>query len=295
MPSTAANGIELYFDTFGDPADPTILLVSGLGAQCLVYDDEFCLAIAGHGHHVVRYDNRDVGLSTHLHDSDVNPMLALAAIGAGESVVSAYTLSDMAADAVALLDVLEVAQADVFGSSMGGMIAQTLAIEYPGRVRTLTSLMSTTGETDVGQPDPETLGTLLGVLTPQEERDARIANAVAMARVIGTPHVFDEARATRRSTVFVDRAYDPAGTGRQLVAILASGSRAAALPTLRLPTIVLHGDRDPLVDISGGRRTAELVPDAEFRVLEGMGHDMPPEYWDRIVGGIIDNAARVTA
>jgi len=295
MPTTNANGIQIYFDTFGDPSEPTVLLVSGLGAQCLVYDDEFCRAIAATGTRVVRYDNRDVGLSTHLSHSEAHPMAALAAIGAGEDIDAPYTLSDMAADGVALLDALDVEVADVFGASMGGMIAQTIAIEHPTRARSLTSLMSTTGESEVGAPDPVTLGTLLAVLVPQQEREARIANAVLTSKVIGTPSVFDEARTRERATVFVDRSYDPAGTGRQLVAILASGSRAVGLAALSLPTVVMHGDLDPLVHVSGGRRTAELVPGAEFRVLEDMGHDMPPQYWDRIIAGIVDNTTRAAA
>ena len=292
MPTTSANGLELYFDTFGRPGDPTVLMVSGLGAQCVAFDDELCRTIAGLGRHVVRYDHRDVGLSTHLSDAEVNPLLAFAAVGAGESVDAPYTLSDMAADGIALLDSLGVDRAVLFGTSMGGMIAQTMAIEHPERVRSLTSVMSTTGESEVGAPAAETLGALLEVMTPAEDRGGRIANAVALARVIGTPSVFDESRALARATAFVDRAYDPAGTGRHLVAILASGSRATGLAALDLPTAVLHGDEDPLVHISGGHRTAELVPGAEFLLLERMGHDLPPQYWDRVVAGLSDNVAR---
>jgi len=292
MPTTSANGLELYFETFGSPTDPTVLMVSGLGAQCVAFDEELCESIAALGRHVVRYDHRDVGLSTHLHDSDANPLAAFAALGAGTPIDAPYTLSDMAADGVALLDSLGIERADLFGTSMGGMIAQTMAIEHPGRVRSLTSVMSTTGEPEFGAPAAETLGALLQVLTPAEDRAARIANAVLMARVIGTPSVFDEARAVARATTFVDRAYDPAGSGRQFVAIMASGSRAEGLARLSLPTVVLHGDEDPLVHISGGQRTAELVPDAEFRLLERMGHDLPPEYWARVVAGLADNLAR---
>lgn len=293
MPTTAVGDLELYFDTFGDPSHPTVLLVCGLGAQCVVYEDQMCEQIAASGRHVVRYDNRDVGLSTHLDGAPGDPMTAVAAAGAGDPVDAAYTLSDMAADGIGLLDRLDVAAADVMGSSMGGMIAQTMAIEHPDRVRTLTSLYSTTGEPGVGAPDPEVLVSLLSIMVPQHTRDGRIDAGVELARLIGSPEVFDEDRVRARTTSTVDRSYDPAGVARQMVAILGSGSRAEGLAALTMPTMVLHGDRDPLVDISGGRRTAELVPGAELRILEGMGHDMPPSYWDRIVGGVLDVATSV--
>jgi pimeloyl-ACP methyl ester carboxylesterase len=295
MPTTRIRDVELYFDTFGAPSGPTFLLVSGLGAQCVAYEDEMCERIASAGFHVVRFDNRDVGLSTHLDDAPGDPMGALAAAGAGEQVDAPYTLSDMAADGIGLLDSLGIDTAHVLGSSMGGMIAQTIAIEHPGRVRSLTSMYSTTGEPEVGSPDPEVLVSLLSIMVPQTTREGRIDSGVALARLIGSPDVFDEARVRTRTAATVDRSYDPAGVSRQLVAILASGSRAEGLAQLRLPTMVLHGDRDRLVDISGGRRTAELVPGAEFRVLEGMGHDMPPSYWDRIIAGASDVAVAASA
>lgn len=286
MPTTTANGIELYFDTFGNEADPTLLLVPGLGAQCVGHDDELCEQIAALGVRVVRYDNRDVGLSTHFDGVEVDAMTAVAAAMADQPVDAPYTLSDMAADGMALLDSLGVDSAHIVGTSMGGMIVQTMAIEHPGRVRSLTSIFSTTGEKDVGLPDPAVLGGLMGIMSPAEDRATRVAQGIELARAIGTRSVFDEARARARTEMFLDRSYDPAGTGRQMVAILASGSRADHLPSVSVPTVVLHGDEDPLVNISGGRRTAELVPGSEFRVLDGMGHDLPPQYWDRVVDGI---------
>lgn len=269
-------------------------MVSGLGAQCLVYDDEFCERLAANNQHVIRYDNRDVGLSTHLHDQPADPMTALLAVSSGEPVDAPYTLSDMAADGMGLLDSLEIERADIFGASMGGMISQAMAIEYPERVRSLTSLMSTTGEIEVGAPDPETLTSLLSTMVPQSSREERIQSSVQVSRVIGTPRLFDTARATERAAVAVDRAYDPQGTARQLVAIFASGSRAAGLAALSVPTVVMHGDSDPLVNVSGGLRTAELIPAAEFRLLEGMGHDMPVEYWGHIIEGIMASTSRAT-
>jgi pimeloyl-ACP methyl ester carboxylesterase len=291
MATTRVNDIEVYFDDLGAEGDPAVLLVSGLGAQCLVYDDEFCDLLVSSGHRVIRFDNRDVGLSTHLDGAPADAFAAVVAAASGEPVDAAYTLSDMAADAVGLLDSLELDAVHLAGASMGGMIAQTIAIEHPERVQSLTSIMSTTGESDVGSPDPEVLGALVSIMTPQETRQARIDNGVELARIIGTPDAFDEPRVRERTARFVDRAYDPEGTARQLVAITASGSRADGLSGLDVPTVVLHGDRDRLVDISGGRRTAELVPGAEFRTLEGMAHDLPPSYWERLIGGVVDSAA----
>ena len=285
MPTTTtADGLQLHFDVIGDDAT-TLLLVCGLGAQSINYDDEFCARLAALGVRVVRFDNRDSGLSTHLDDAEVDVLAAVAAATSGAPVEAPYTLSDMAADAVAVLDALDAERAHVVGASMGGMISQTMAIEHPDRVASLTSIMSTTGEPDVGTPDPEVLGSLLGILAPAEDRSARIAASVELSRLIGTQWCFDEPRARERAGEAIDRAYDPAGTGRQLAAILASGSRAGRLGEVATPTVVLHGDADPLVHHSGGVRTAELVPGAELVTLERMGHDLPPEYWDRIVEG----------
>lgn len=291
MATTRVDDIEVYFDDLGTVGDPTVLLVSGLGAQCLVYDDEFCELLVGSGYRVIRFDNRDVGLSTHLDGAPADALTAVVAAASGEPVDAAYTLSDMAADAVGLLDALDLGAVHVAGASMGGMIAQTLAIEHPERVLSLTSIMSTTGEHEVGSPDPEVLGALMSIMTPQSTRAARIDNGVELARIIGTPDVSDERRVRERTARFVDRSYDPDGTARQLIAITASGSRAEGLVDVEVPTVVLHGDRDRLVDISGGRRTAELVPGAEFRPLEGMAHDLPPVYWDRMVAGVVDATA----
>ena len=293
MPTTSANGIEIFFDEFGDPADPALLLVSGLGAHSVGYDDELCEQIVAESRvRLIRYDNRDVGLSTHLYDVQADLLGAVASAMAGEPVDAPYTLSDMAADGIGLLDALGVEQAHVVGSSMGGMIAQTITIEHPERVRSLTSIMSTTGEPDVGTPDVDCLTGILSIMSPVDGRDAQVEQGVALARLIGTPSVFDEARARARTERFVDRAYDPGGTGRQMTAILASGSRADRLPEVTVPTVVIHGDRDPLVDVSGGRRTAELVPGARLEVLDGMGHDLPPAYWAPVVAGV---TAAVTA
>jgi pimeloyl-ACP methyl ester carboxylesterase len=285
----AHNGsVEIYYETFGDPADPTLVLVNGLGSQCINFRTEWCDRFAVKGFHVVRVDNRDVGLSTHF--SDVTPDLAglIAALMAGEPAAAPYTLSDMAADVVAVVDALGVEQAHVMGLSMGGMIVQTLAIEHPQRLRSMTSVMSTTGELDVGQSSPEARGRLFA--PPATDRQSAIANHLAGLRIWGSPGKVDEEAQARFAGEAFDRAFDPAGVGRQIMAVTASGSRADALTHVHVPTLVMHGSADTLIDPSGGRRTAELIPGARFVLLEGMGHDYPQAYWDEWVELVTDHA-----
>jgi pimeloyl-ACP methyl ester carboxylesterase len=284
MPTAAANGIEICYDTIGDPADPTLLLVNGLGSQLLSWDPEFCAALADRGFHVVRYDNRDVGLSTHV-DARVDVLGVMRARAAGEALPPVpYTLSDMAADAVGLLDHLGVDRAHVFGTSMGGMIGQTIAVEHPARVRTLVSVMSTTGELDVGGSTPEAGRALLA--PPARTREEYQEAAVRNAGIFGSPGLFDPERLRARADVAWDRGYDAFGVARQLVAVSASGSRAAGLAALDVPTLVIHGTEDTLIQPSGGRRTAELIPGAELLVVDGMGHDLAPPLWPRIVDAV---------
>jgi len=293
MPSVFANGIEIFYERFGAPGNPTLLLVSGLGAQSIGYDDELCEAIASLGLDVIRYDNRDVGLSTHFSDADagdINTKLLQAMMG--EAVEAPYTLSDMADDGMGLLTQLGIGSAHLVGASMGGMIVQTMAIEHPERVLTLTSVMSTTGEPEYGTPEPDCLAGLVSIMQPAETHEERVATGVALQKIIGTEAEFDLERVQAKVEHAISRNYDPDGTGRQLLAVLASGSRAEHLPGVGVPTMVLHGDADRLVTISGGHRTAELIPTAEFRQMDGMGHDLPPSYWDRAIGAVDDVIGR---
>jgi pimeloyl-ACP methyl ester carboxylesterase len=287
-----ANGIELEYDTFGDDADPALLLVMGLGAQMVAWDEEFCRLLAGRGFHVIRFDNRDVGLSTRFeHADDLNVPAAVMASLSGGKVEAPYRLGDMADDAFGLLDALGLERAHVVGVSMGGMIAQTMAIAHPERLRSLTSIMSTTGDREVGNPTPEALTLLM--TRPPSDRDGYLDNAVSSSRLLhGNVLPFDADRARERAGLAFDRAFYPIGVGRQLVAILASGDRTDALGGVTVPTLVIHGDADPLVDHSGGVATAKAVPGAELRTIEGMGHDLPVECWDEIVDAIARHAAR---
>jgi pimeloyl-ACP methyl ester carboxylesterase len=288
------NGIELCYETFGDASGEPLLLVMGLGAQMTAWPVELCEALVDRGFHVVRYDNRDVGRSTKLDgDGSVDFLPAFLAAVQGEAVDVPYLLGDMAADAVGLLDVLGIDSAHVVGASMGGMIAQAVAIEHPERVRTLTSIMSTTGEREVGQPTAEAMQQLLRPAA--SSREEAIESAVAARRVIGSPDHFDEELARTMAEASYDRCYHPAGMARQLLAITASGDRAEGLRGVRVPTLVIHGDQDPLVTPGGGERTAELVPDATLLVLEGMGHDLPAAFVPAVVEAITSLAARSAA
>jgi pimeloyl-ACP methyl ester carboxylesterase len=288
-----ANGIEIGYETHGDPGDEPLLLVMGLGAQLIAWPLELCEALVDRGFFVVRYDNRDTGASTLFADAGGNFMTAFATALQGGAIGAPYTLSDMAADGMALLDHLGIDSAHVVGASMGGMIAQTMAIEHPHRVRSLTSIMSMTGELDYGQPTGEALEIL--VRPAGTTRDEAIEASVAASKVIASPAHWDEDVARQRAALAYDRCFNPAGVARHLLAILASGSRAEGLAALTVPTVVIHGDVDPLVTPSGGERTAELVPGAELLMIEGMGHDLPPAVIGPVVEAITSLASRTHA
>ncbi len=273
----ARNGAcELHYDTFGDPANPTLLLVNGLGSQCTNYHDAWCEMFASRGFQVVRFDNRDVGLSTSFAGAPVDDQGAC------------YRLSDMADDACAVLDALGVEQAHVMGLSMGGMIVQTMAIEHHERIRSMTSVMSTTGEPEYMKSSPEAYALLTG--PPPTDRESAIERYVAGMRTYGSVFDDDEARWRTDAGAAFDRSFTPDGTGRQFFAVGASGSRADGLRRLTVPTLVMHGSADTLVDPMGGRRTAELVPGARFELIEGMGHDYPPQLWERWVDLVTEHA-----
>jgi pimeloyl-ACP methyl ester carboxylesterase len=271
--------LEVAHEKFGDPADPPVLLVMGLATQMLAWRDEFCAGLADRGHHVIRFDNRDVGLSTHM---DGAPPPVLAAALAGDTSSASYRLTDMAADTAGLLDALGIAGVHLVGASMGGMIAQTVAIEHPDRVRSLTSIMSTTGDRAVGAATAEAVQILLAPAAVT--REEAVERAVSALRVIGSPgYELDEAAVRDLAGTSYDRAHDPAGVMRQLLAIAASPDRTPRLGEIRVPTLVIHGADDPLIDVSGGRATAAAIPGAELVVIDGMGHDIPRELWPRVI------------
>jgi pimeloyl-ACP methyl ester carboxylesterase len=279
--------IDIAFERIGDPEDPPVLLIMGLGTQMLGWPDGFCEVLARRGLHVIRFDNRDVGLSTHMTDA---PSPNVAAALQGESSSASYMLSDMAGDTLGLLDTLGMRSAHVVGASMGGMIAQTMAIEHPDRVRSLTSIMSTTGDPAVGQATRPAMAALLS--PPASSREQAIERTLAIVRVIGSPGFErDEPELRRRTGLAYDRSNDPFGVARQLVAIAASGDRTAALRGVSVPTLVVHGADDPLVSVSGGRATAGAIAGAELAVFDGMGHDLPRDLWAEIarrIGSLVE-------
>ena len=266
-------GIDIAYQRLGDPDAPLVLLIMGIGAQSVNWPEGFCRALADRGLQLVRFDNRDSGLSTHL--SDRRPANLPAAL-AGDFSSASYTLPDMAADAVGLLDALGCEKAHVVGASMGGFIAQTMAIEHPDRVRSLTSMMSTTGNPKVGQASPEAMREVFGG-PPAVTRDEVIRLMLRVSRAVGSPaYPADEEEVAAAAGRAYDRSYDPAGTARQAVATVASGDRTERLRQLRVPALVIHGLADRMCDVSGGRATAEAIPGAELVLIEGMGHNLAP-------------------
>jgi pimeloyl-ACP methyl ester carboxylesterase len=284
------NGIELVYDTFGESSAPPMLLVMGLGGQMIAWDEDFCTQLAARGYWVIRFDNRDVGLSTRFDEAGVPDILALMQGQAqGEAIQAPYTLRDMADDAVGLLDALAVASAHVVGISMGGMIAQEMAIHHPERVRTLTSIMSSTGNPGLPPPKPDALSVLV---TPfPTDREGYLEHSIKTWRVLGGPGFpVDEDVIKERAGRLFDRGLSPAGTIRQLAAILASGSRQEALQSITVATLVIHGDADPLVPVEGGIDTANSIPGAGLLIIEGMGHDLPLAVAPQVIEAIARHA-----
>ena len=288
MTSQTANGIQIEYDTFGDETSPPVLLIMGLGVQMTLWDPAFCQLIADAGYYVIRFDNRDIGLSTWFDDAGTSELDDLL----GGTAVAQYSLADMAADAAGLLDALGIESAHIVGASMGGMIAQTFAIDFPEKTRTLTSIMSTTGDGAVGQPSPDALGALLGPVPTS--RDEAIERSVQTSKVIGSPgYPYDEADIREHAAADYDRSFHPAGMARQLAAVVTQPDRTVALGNIIVPTLVIHGADDPLVDPSGGRATADAVPGSQLKVVPGMGHDIPPALYGEIVASMVENFALV--
>ena len=279
--------VELVYETIGDPSDPALLLVMGLGMQLIHWDREFCEGLAERGFQVIRFDNRDAGLSTKIDAPVPNVMRAMA----GLRIQAPYLLSDMADDSFGLLDHLELERAHVVGVSMGGMIAQTMAIRRPERVLSLGSMLSTPGDRRVGTPKLRVWSVLMR-RAPQD-RDAYIEYFVRVFRMIGSPgYRVDDERMREQAAATYDRCHYPAGTARHLGAVLASGSRSAALRRLDVPTVVIHGRSDPLVPFRAGVATARAIPGAELIAIPGMGHDLPRELWPRFTDALAKNAER---
>jgi pimeloyl-ACP methyl ester carboxylesterase len=285
-----ANGIELAYQEMGDPSGEPILMVMGLAMQMIAWPEELCAMLAERGYRVVRFDNRDIGRSTWMDSAGVPSRVDMLI---GRRATAPYLLRDVAADVFGLMDHLGIESAHLVGASMGGMIAQTVAIERPERVRSLVSMMSTTGSRRVGHPSYRTFGVMLS--KAPHGRGAAIERAVKTFRVVGSPGFrFDEERIREIAGASFDRGYNPAGILRQMHAITASGDRTSGLHRLRLPATVIHGNRDPLVNPSGGRATAAAIPGARLRMIEGMGHDLPRDLWPTFAEEIAATAERAT-
>lgn len=276
MPHLQVNDVEIYHDRFGSPDDPQLLLLAGLGSQATNYPEPFCQLFVDHGLGVIRMDNRDAGLSSEMPDD------------------SSYTLIDMAADVTGLIEALGCGPVHLWGSSMGGMIAQEVALARPDLLRSLISVQSTTGEPGVGEPTGDALERMLETMGPVGTVDDAVAAALRQVRILmNNDELYDAEYETRRQRGFVERSYRPAGSARQTLAVLSTPPRAERLRGLRLPTLVIHGGRDPLIDPSGGRRTAELVDGARYVEIDEMGHDLSRPLWPRFAEIVAEFVAAV--
>jgi pimeloyl-ACP methyl ester carboxylesterase len=292
MPKAKVNDIEIEYDTFGDPASKPLLLIMGLGAQMINWDEEFCKKLVERDFYVIRFDNRDVGLSTKFEGAGEPDLMKLyMQAQKGEKIESLYTLEDLADDAVGLLSAINIDKAHICGASMGGMIAQVIAYRHPSRVLSLASIMSSTGNPDLPRPKPEAMQILIKPLPIG--REAIIEDGINRMRIVhGTSIPFNEDRARKLVIASYDRSNYRPGYSRQLAAIIVSGNRKEDLQSITIPTIVIHGDVDPLIPYEGGKDTAEAIPGSELLIIEGMGHSLPPEVWPLVINAITENASK---
>ena len=286
MPNVTTNGIQIEYDTFGDRSSSALLLIAGNGAQLLFWDAEFCELLAEKGFFVIRFDNRDAGLSTKFDEAGVpDIMAAIKAAMEGKDVVAAYSLDDMADDCVGLLDALHIEKAHICGASMGGMIAQVVSYRHPQRVLSLISIMSNTGNPNLPQGRPDAIAAV--VAPPPTERKAYIEHNMNVWRKIWSPGFsFEEKRARTYLEKSYDRSYYPQGMARQNMAILSRGDRTASLSSIKAPALVIHGSGDPLIPVEAGKDTARVIPGANLLIIDGMGHDLPTGVWSEIVAAI---------
>ena len=287
MPNVFANDIQIEYETFGEPSSQALLLIAGIGGQMIGWDEELCKKWAQKGLYVIRFDNRDVGLSTKMEEAGVPDLAAVVnAINNGEKVNVPYTIGDMADDAVGLLDALKIDKAHICGISMGGIITQTISFKHPSRVRSMTQIYSTTGNPQLPQPKPEVLELLL--TPPPPERDGYIDYMMKFYKTIHGPGFpFDEAWHRQLAGLSYDRALYGPGKARQFAAILAQGNRKPLLASITAPALVIHGADDPLIPVTAGIDSAEAIPGAKLMIIEGMGHDMPHDgAWPRIVEAV---------
>jgi pimeloyl-ACP methyl ester carboxylesterase len=279
-----ANGIEIVYDTFGDPNDPPMLLIMGLAAQMIAWDEEFCAQLAAKGYWVIRFDNRDIGLSSKFEHLGIPDKMEVARAFIGKERLEnpPYLLKDMAEDTIGFMDALKIDSAHVAGVSMGGMIAQEIAIHFPERLRTLTSIMASTGNPELPLPTQEALMVLTA--EPADQLDKYIEDSVKAWTILAGPHLpIPEDKIRRDSEMRFKRSYYPQGSARQFGAIISSGSRHKALKSVKVPALVIHGDADPLVPVEGGIDTAESIPGAKLEIIEGMGHALPPAVWSQVI------------
>lgn len=287
MPNVTTNGIQIEYDTFGNPSSPPLLLIMGLGRQMIVWDEEFCNQFAGQGLYVIRFDNRDVGLSSKIYKDEVPNVMGVSdALQRGETAKVPYTLDDMADDSIGLLDALGIERAHVCGVSMGGMIAQIMAMRNPSRVWSLISMLSSTGDPDLPTAKPEVIALLMA--PRPDKRDAYVEHMVNVFRTLAGPKIPIDEKLTRR---LVERSYDrcyyPQGVAYHWAAVMAAGDRTQALKSISAPTLVIHGSDDPLIPVECGKATTEAVPGAELLIIEGLGHSIPREARPRLMNAIV--------